>query len=329
MKPGTQPGVLPHPPDSLPPEEPRSKPTGGLAIAVVCPTCHGSLAIDPAGATCGSCARTFGRERGFLDLLDDPLDRFEDEGDADKCLREEVANTHSTVNFSVPLLRRLFPRVPGTRVLSAGCGVGIDVDLYVDEGVDAYGIDCGQRTAAWTRRRHPGRFSVANAKALPFEDGAFDLVSTGCLLPHIGVAGDTTTVTPSAWQERARAARELVRVVRPGGYVILANPNRLCPFDLHHLQPRPERLARPHSWREPFLLSLGDHRRLFLDEAGCQDVEALPVSGYWGFHQKSKDPKRRWLVPLARLYFDLVSARALKPLRASPLNPWLIVAVRK
>ncbi len=36
-----------------------------------------------------------------------------------------------------------------------------------------------------------------------------------------------------------------------------------------------------------------------------------------------------WLVPLARLYFDLISTPLLKPLRSSPLNPWLIVAVRR
>jgi SAM-dependent methyltransferase len=53
------------------------------------------------------------------------------------------------------------------------------------------------------------RFQVADAEALPFDDGAFDVA-----LSTFGVM-----FTP----EHARAARELKRVVRPGGRIGMAN----------------------------------------------------------------------------------------------------------
>jgi hypothetical protein len=55
----------------------------------------------------------------------------------------------------------------------------------------------------------------------------------------------------------------------------------------------------------------------------------LPVSRYWGFIRARKSFKGRILaVPLETL-FELVSTEAFTPLRASALNPWIVVAATK
>jgi len=266
-----------------------------------------------------------------LNLLSDVYDRFGDEVNEERDRKEEASNTHSIRNYTIPLLHRLFGDSPSKapRLLSTGCGVGVEVDLLAGAGFDAYGIDCGERTQVWQRRQHPERLYIANAKSLPFADCAFDFVSTSCLLPHIGVVGDTTEVTADYEQQRQHAAREIARVVRPGGFIFLMNPNRRCPLDFHHLQPNPNRLVRLHSPTERFLLSYGDLRRLYVKEAGCRSAQMLPPAGYWGFLQKKADPKRRLLVAPMRMYTRLISAKWLSPLRSSPLNPWLLVLVQK
>ncbi len=301
-----------------------------LPAWVVCPQCHKSMDAHADGVVCRQCKRLYAAENSFLNLLKDPADRFHDEVNEDRDRKEEASNTHSIQSYTVPLLRKLFgDRESMPRLLSTGCGVGVDVDLLTDAGFDAYGIDCGERTHIWGRRKYPERMYIANAKALPFADGTFDFVSTSCLLPHVGVVGDTTEVTPDHKQQRERAAREVARVVRPGGYIFMMNPNRRCPLDFHHLQPNPNRLVRLHSPAEPFLLSLGDVRRLYVERAGCRSAKALPPAGYWGFLQKKTDPKRRLLVAPVRWYTQLISSRWFTPLLSSPLNPWLLVLVQK
>lgn len=296
-----------------------------------CPACRGLLEEQPNGLTCRECGRAYRRYREFLNLLPDPLDRFEDELLLERCAAEENSNTYAVHNYILPLIRKTLgqDRVEAPVILSCGCGVGVDVDLYRDEGLDAYGIDCGERASVWARRRNPERFFIANAKAIPCANATFDFVGTGCLLPHIGVVGDTTQVTTDYLDQRRRAVREIVRVVKPGGYIFLMNPNRLCPADLHHLQPNPDRLARFHSPREPFLLSFADHRRLWIEEAGCSSIRNLPPAGYWGFLQKTRDRFRKFLVPPVRYYTELLSTRLFAPLRSAPLNPWLYLLIRK
>jgi len=307
----------------------------GLPSWVVCPQCRGPVESRENWVTCRRCGRRYDRKHGFLNLLLDAADVFQDERQEERDLKEENANQYSTLNFCLPLLQRLFGdggsagRHAPPRILSSACGVGVDVDLLTDRGFDTYGFDCGERTWIWSRRRYPERLFVANAKALPFADAAFDFINSGCLLPHVGVFGDTTRVTPDYREQRLRVARELVRVLNPGGYILMNNPNRLCPLDLHHLQPHPNRLARLHSPTERFLLSLDDHRELFLGAAGCRTVQLLPPAGYWGCLQKSQDPVRKFLVPPVRLLIRLLSTGIFSPLLPSPFSPWLFVLVQK
>lgn len=301
---------------------------------VVCPVCKDRLARHERSLQCTLCRRTYEWLDGVLHLLAEPGMRFEDIPNEERDLLEERANAYSAEHYYLPFLRDVFGqhRVSASdhsfRVLFNGCGVGVDVDIANRAGFESYGVDCGNRTRIWRRRECGPRLYVGNARALPFADATFDVVITGCLFPHIGVVGDSTTLTADGRLHRQEAASEMVRVTRTGGHMIMANPNRWCPLDLWHQgqMKHPDDLFRLHSPRERFLLSLSDYRTLF---ASCRSIKTLPVSGYWGFLQKGTHPRKRYLVPVVDAYFAFLSSWAGAWLRPTAFNPWLIVMATK
>jgi SAM-dependent methyltransferase len=102
----------------------------------------------------------------------------------------------------------------GQRVLDVATGHGITALAAARRGADVIGVDYvpellerGRQRAAADRL--PVTFQEGDAEQLPFPDGAFDVV-----LSTFGVM-----FTP----DQERAARELLRVCRPGGKIGLAN----------------------------------------------------------------------------------------------------------
>lgn len=301
-----------------------------MSAVVVCPACHGPLAVAAdGGATCQRCGIAYAGEGGRPVLLVPGDDRFDDAADCCLFADEELTNAFTTKEYHLPLLRRLFAsRLSGASLLSAGCGVGIDVDLYRAAGLDAHGVDCGSRSHAWSSRRHPEAFAFGSVARLPFPDDSFDVVVTGCLLPHIGVVGDSVTLKQDGLAERRRVADELLRVTKPGGHLVMGNPNRLCPADLFHKgqMSSASSLVRWHRTDEAFLLSFADYVAMFGSQAR---LRTLPVSRYWGFHSKERQASTRVLARLLRAYFALLSLPPLGALRRSFLNPWLMVLATK
>ncbi|MGB9723138.1 MAG: methyltransferase domain-containing protein [Chloroflexia bacterium] len=94
------------------------------------------------------------------------------------------------------------------RVLEVGCGTGViaaEVARLCSAGVVGLDVDGGMLEAA---RRHTPQVALVqgDARALPFGDGAFDLVLCHYLLLWL--------------KEPARAVSEMARVVRAGGFVL-------------------------------------------------------------------------------------------------------------
>ncbi len=301
-------------------------------LQATCPACHGALHGDAASSRCQQCGQSYDATAN-LGIFDFRLGTtFEDHEDCCKWENEESTGRFLVENYLQPLLKRLFSNRPAQdiRILSVGCGVGRDVEVLNQCGYDAYGIDPGNRASVWVKRQSPEQhFFLAGAEKLPFPDASFDFAFMNCVVPHIGVAGDTYTVVDGYAERRAMAAKEVARVLKPGGYLMSANPNRLCPLDLFHRIHISRHRPRLHARSEPFLLSYDDHRELFMTTAGLTAIEALPITGYWGFFLSSRYWLGKILQQGVKSYFALLSWPIMKWSRPTWLNPWLVVLMRK
>ena len=308
--------------------EPQSLEQRRTQLGLVCPSCHDGLLTKPTGGYgCVGCSSAFPLTGGYPDLI--VGERFDDASDETLLRYEEQSNADLTRNYWKPLFRRMWPNGPAKpRLLSVGCGTGVDVDMLCEEGFDSVGIDCGNRTAVWPRRKHGERLLLANGKHLPFEDGSFDAAFCGCVFPHVGVVGDSNITAPDVDEQRLELAREMVRVLRPGGYVIVSSPNRWFLFDIFHGRTPGSYKPRFNPPNSHFLLSAGDYERIFR-QAGTGPASLLPPEHYWGFIRSRKSFKGVLFGTPVRFVFWLVSRPALSFLRGSPVNPWLVVMLQK
>ena len=298
-----------------------------ISFSLVCPLCHGELMAQNGRRCCAACNRAYQARNGFPDFV--VADRFEDTINESQKLYEEKANEDSTLNYWLPLFRKTWKSSQSVpRLLSLGCGIASDVDLLTDAGFDCYGIDCGNRDSAWKRRKHPERLFLANGQHLPFRDASFDGVFCGCVFPHVGVEGDSRKCRVDGQQIRQQLALEMCRVLKPGGRIFVSSPNRYFPFDIFHGRECGGYRPLVNLPGSRFLLSVRDYNRLF-SQGGCNRAQALPVRGYWGFVRAKNSLKGRLFSLPVRAVFWLVSQKIGKPLRSSPLNPWLVVTAQK
>jgi SAM-dependent methyltransferase len=97
----------------------------------------------------------------------------------------------------------------GMRVLDVGTGTGEAAAMAAERDADATGVDVASAMVEIAARRHPAvAFVQASVTALPFADGSFDGAVGNIMIQHVG--------------EPERAARELARVLVPGGRVALS-----------------------------------------------------------------------------------------------------------
>lgn len=101
-----------------------------------------------------------------------------------------------------------FESTRGLKVLEIGVGLGADHQRFAEAGADLYGIDLTPRAVEFVRQRLAvmglsSHLQVGDAENLEFPDDTFDLVYSWGVIHH---SPDT-----------ARAAREILRVLKPGG----------------------------------------------------------------------------------------------------------------
>lgn len=125
------------------------------------------------------------------------------------------------------LLERESP-LGGSLVLDVGSGWGEVTYQLRERGARAFGIEPFEQSVrvggALARERGGGGwFAQGIGERLPFRDGAFDLVACHHVIEHV-------RSVPSV-------IRELVRVTRPGGRILLAFPNYAFPFEGHYRVP--------------------------------------------------------------------------------------------
>lgn len=170
----------------------------------------------------------------------------------------------------------LYTGISGGRVLDVGTGRGGFVEELIAELKDydeIIGIDVDASLEAEFAKRlasHPRvRFEVMDAMSMPFDDGSFDTVSVAGTLHHLG--------------DPKVGLREMMRVLRPGGHLILVEMYRDGQSEtqqthvmLHHWWAAVDRLGgtvhRPTHTRDEVIDLVND---LDLAELSIRDESSL------------------------------------------------------
>ena len=110
------------------------------------------------------------------------------------------------------MIRAELDRLPlpaDASVLDAGCGSGRTLEELSPYG-DVYGIELDPGAADVARARGRGEVQIGRLEELPWEDGRFDLITCLDVIEH--TPDDRVTL------------RELRRVSRPGGFLLVTVP---------------------------------------------------------------------------------------------------------
>jgi 2-polyprenyl-3-methyl-5-hydroxy-6-metoxy-1,4-benzoquinol methylase len=126
-------------------------------------------------------------------------------------------------NFYSKFVDALRPNKPGARVLDVGCGAGQVVGKLTEAGFEAWGVDVSEPNIK-RAQQFSSRCQFYDGKHLPFPDGHFSSVGALNVLEHV--------------EEPEAFITELVRVVEPGGRIVLSSPNFLRVLGLRDYHPK-------------------------------------------------------------------------------------------
>ena len=156
----------------------------------------------------------------------------------------------------------LLPELKGSLVLEVGCGSGNITEALASRGAQVVGLDLSAPMLAAARRRvKPEGFSPplirGQARALPFPGNSFDGVISVLALDYMA--------------DRPGALAEMVRVLRPGGFLALALLNRYSLWTLKRLL---KAWFKPSLWREIRFATSQEIRRLLTGQPDLEDISA-------------------------------------------------------
>jgi ubiquinone/menaquinone biosynthesis C-methylase UbiE len=201
----------------------------------------------------------------------------------------------------IRLLHELLTQFPAGEVLDAGCGPGMLARSLLDSPAFNYRITMLDQSEAMIRycatydESDRAQAMVGDLEHLPFDDASFDVaVSTGAL----------------EYTNARRSVRELSRVTKLGGAVVVSMLNPLSPYwltDWFLRQP----VARLLSWMAG-ILRLPIKRQVGGNHTGIRALRSRVLGRYL---------RRSGLVPVDVIYFGLTPlVRPLDRIRA--LRGW-------
>lgn len=224
---------------------------GELPLEPVCPACRGGLLPDPVGLTCSRCARRFSAVASIPDLRlapdEDDLARarallaLSERLDFAGLLREGGLIQHGSISQNPTLGKRFVahnlglaevsaaylaaleeelgtPLGPRHRVLEIGCGTGALATVAGSRGAQVVATDISMRALVLAKKRlteagtRTVRLVCCTGEEPSFAPNSFDVIAASDVIEH--------TSRPDAFLS---ACHDLLR---PGGTVFLATPNR-------------------------------------------------------------------------------------------------------
>lgn len=199
---------------------------------------------------------------------------------------DQLLNDYDTTRRIEVLVSEFLASVPaGGLILDGGCGTGRGTVALQKRGT-VVAVDIGQRLTSLVRTLTGCGVARASLLDLPFKAGTFDIVFSSEVVEH----------TP----DPAAAVRELYRVVKPGGRLVLSTPNWIWQT--------PVRIAsalklRPYDGFENFLGVYELHR--VLKAEGAEIVEHRGIH-LWPFQLRMLQPVLRKVDRLGALLLPLM-----------------------
>jgi 2-polyprenyl-3-methyl-5-hydroxy-6-metoxy-1,4-benzoquinol methylase len=179
----------------------------------------------------------------------------------DEILNSAIAFSGLNVDFFTRAKAQYLTRIMTDRfgdpsrldLLDVGCGTG-NLHPLLAQGVRSIqGVDVSSECLATARERNPRiDYRLYEGNTLPFGDAAFDVVFTICVMHH---------VPPNDWLP---FARELRRVVKPGGIALVFEHNPYNPLTRY--------VVSSCEFDTDAVLLTGGTAKRILGEAGFSDV---------------------------------------------------------
>ncbi len=161
-----------------------------------------------------------------------------------------------------------FERLDKACVLVDGCGLGAYAAKIAERyGASVHAFDIEAERIALAQQQTPTAL-VAAAEYVPYASNRFDMLLSHEVIEHV--------------QDDVQAVREMVRVLKPGGRVLMFCPNRWYPFETHghywrdtyHFGNTPLINYLPDVWRD----KLAPHVRAYTARGLRRLFEGLPVT---------------------------------------------------
>jgi SAM-dependent methyltransferase len=197
-------------------------------------------------------------------------------------------------------------------VLDIGCGTGVLLDeiKQMFQG-KAFGVDIDLASIEFAHQLSPTAFlTQGNALSLPFRSHIFDISLCHFLLLWVN--------------DPLRAIREMARIVRPGGYVlVMAEPDYGGRIDF------PAELAQLGIWQtkalreqgaDPFI---GRELRSLLVSSGLTKIETGVLGGRWESDQSKNEIDLEWDILESDLSQNKEFLRSATKLKTLDKSAWI------
>ena len=159
----------------------------------------------------------------------------------------------------------------GLKVADIGCNAGTQSRVWLETGHTVDGLDISRELVELARSRNApfadkSSFTVGTATRLPWADEAYDVCLLPELLEHV-----------EDWES---CVREAVRVLRPGGTILLSTTNVLCPIQQEFTLPC-------YSWY-PAWLKQRVVRRAMSDSPQLANYASYPAVNWFSVYGLSR-----------------------------------------
>lgn len=257
---------------------------------------------------------------GDIKVLDNTTEEYASE--------QMEGNVDKTRSYLLPLIDKYDVRT----AVDLGCGVGTMVTELLNHGIDAYGVDLISLNPFWEKMGHDkDRFFFVDPYKfeLPFADNSIDFAFSFGVIEHIGTSDGHADRMTNYHELRKNWLREVYRVLKPGGKMLIGGPNRNFPIDTAHgpdskasrfelMLSRWAGATVHKTWGENFLWSYADFPDYLSNLA--YKLEPLSVNDFVYFSRVPK-PFRT----LTQFYIKHLP----KSLLGTGFNPWVMALVEK